>query len=104
MSNQQLTSDEQVVKLIAHLIALLQRLGGALSTTHARGIVHGALVSGNLLLDKKDHLWVADFGLARLSPPLSPYLAPELQPTSIAYAHSTNRAAYWDAVTPASDQ
>ncbi len=83
---------------------IVQQAGSALSTTHARNIVHGALVPGNLLFASHDRIWIADFGLARLHPPSTPYLPPELYAASQAALHNGNAMAYWRAVTPASDQ
>ncbi len=95
---------QQKAHLIALLIHLFQQAAAALSTGHARGITHGALVPGNVLLDGRERLWIADFGLARLHPPPSPYLAPELYSIARSCAQSGNMAAYAEAVEPASDQ
>ncbi len=89
---------------LAYLLNLIQQVGAVLSLVHTLGMAHGALVPGNLLLDGQGHLWVADFGLARLHPPLPPYLAPELYEVSRASAQAGNMAAFWKAVTPTSDQ
>lgn len=96
LTTKRVASEEQAIAATARLVTLLRQAGTALNAAHAQGLVHGALVPGNILFDAQDHLWVADFGLARLHPPLSPYLAPEL-PTN-------STVAYWSALTPASDQ
>jgi len=95
---------EQGPARIAYLLNLIQQIGAVLSAAHAHGIAHGALVPGNLLLDGRGHLWVADFGLARLHPPPTPYLAPELYNISRASAQMGTMAAFWQAVTPTNDQ
>ncbi len=89
---------------LARLLSLIQQAGSALATAHAHNLVHGALVPGNLLSDGQSHLWVADFGLARLHPPPAPYLAPELAQAVSRDKQAGSRTAFWKAVTPASDQ
>ncbi len=87
-----------------HAMNIIRQIGSALSASHARNIVHGALNPGNLLLDDQEHVWIADFGLARLHPPSAPYLAPELYAASRASIQTSNMTFFWKAVTPASDQ
>ncbi len=91
---------QRTSRMLARLIHLIKQMGAALTAAHERGIVHGALVPGNILVDENDHLWIADFGLARLHPPMAPFLAPEL----LAANQPGNPSAYWNAVTPTSDQ
>ncbi len=38
----------------------------ALEHAHELGVIHRDIKPSNLLIDSRDHLWVADFGLARL--------------------------------------
>ena len=38
----------------------------ALEHAHEIGVIHRDIKPSNLLIDSRDHLWVADFGLARL--------------------------------------
>ncbi len=38
----------------------------ALEHAHEIGVIHRDIKPSNLLIDERDHLWVADFGLARL--------------------------------------
>ncbi len=90
--------------LQSRLLTVLQQAGSALSTAHARGLVHGALVPGNLLIDQQGRLLVADFGLARLHPPAKPYLAPELQDIYQTSIQTGDMSPLWAATTPASDQ
>lgn len=92
------------ISLRNHLVTLIQQIGSALSSAHARNLVHGALLPGNILLDGRDRLWIADFGLARLHPPFEPYLAPELQDVVRRGAQIGHWQDFWRAVTPASDQ
>jgi serine/threonine protein kinase len=88
----------------SRLLTVLQQAGSALGTAHARGLVHGALVPGNLLIDQHGRLLIADFGLARLHPPASPYLAPELHDIYQTSMQTGDMSPLWAAVTPASDQ
>lgn len=85
-------------------MSIIQQIGSALSAAHTRNIVHGALTPGNLLFDDQEHLWIADFGLARLHPPSAPYLAPELSIASRTSVQTGNMTPFWEAVTPSSDQ
>lgn len=87
----------------ALVMHVLQQISSALTAAHARGLAHGALVPGNILFSSYERVWVADFGLARLQPPPSPYLAPELYAAAQA-SQQGNALAYWKAVSPASDQ
>ncbi|MBV8695922.1 MAG: tetratricopeptide repeat protein [Ktedonobacteraceae bacterium] len=90
--------------ILAHIVNLTQRIGTVLSIAHASGIVHGALVPGNILLDAQANLWIADFGLAKLHPPPLPYLAPELYNAVSSSTHTGNMRAFWQANNPGSDQ
>jgi tetratricopeptide (TPR) repeat protein len=85
------------------LIHVLQQIGMAAHTAHTRGTVHGAIIPGNVLFTSYERAWLADFGLARLQPAPSPYLAPELY-TAAQASQQGNVQAYWNAVNPASDQ
>ncbi|GHO82026.1 protein kinase family protein [Dictyobacter formicarum] len=87
----------------ALMMHVLIQIGSALTAAHTRGLAHGALVPGNILFSSYDRVWVADFGLARLQPPPSPYLASELY-TAAQASQQGNAQAYWNAVSPASDQ
>ena len=48
------------------LVALTTQLAAGLAHAHAHGVVHRDVKPANLILDGRDHLWVADFGLARI--------------------------------------
>src|SRR3954447_3076213 len=54
---------------IPHATALrwLRDAAGALDAAHAAGVVHRDIKPANLLLDERDRLAVADFGIARLA-------------------------------------
>ena len=44
-------------------ITLAKRAGKILSTAHSRGVYHRDVKPGNLLLDAKGKVWLADFGV-----------------------------------------
>ncbi len=92
------------IEPLTHLLHLLQQISRALSAVHTRGLIHGGVLPGNILIDEHEHLWLADSGLTRLHPPSASYLAPELQVVSSACIQAGNMVPYWHAVTPASDQ
>src|SRR5262249_43236756 len=56
-------SDKGRFRRIAELVA---QAADALEYAHAMGVVHRDVKPANLLLDDGGHLWVTDFGLARL--------------------------------------
>jgi serine/threonine protein kinase/DNA-binding SARP family transcriptional activator/WD40 repeat protein len=47
-------------------LAVLDEVAAALAHAHERGVVHGRLHPGNVLLDDEDNLYVADLGLAQI--------------------------------------
>ncbi|GCE23034.1 protein kinase family protein [Dictyobacter kobayashii] len=85
------------------LFNLFQQVGQALNFVHQQGLVHGALVPGNLLFSQTQS-WIADFSLARLSPPPAPYLAPELEALVKQCYAQQNMETYWSLKYPLADQ
>src|SRR5205823_3247623 len=55
--------DKAHYRQIAELIA---QAADALEYAHSMGIVHRDIKPANLMLDENGHLWVTDFGLAKL--------------------------------------
>jgi serine/threonine protein kinase len=51
-----------VTKALDYLI----QAGRGLDYAHAQGVVHRDIKPSNLLLDNSGHVWIADFGLARI--------------------------------------
>lgn len=50
----------------AAALAVLEQVGAALAHAHDRGVVHGRLHPGNVLLDESANIYVADLGLAQM--------------------------------------
>lgn len=44
---------------------ILEQLGDALQFLHERGLVHRDIKPANVLIDETNHVWLADFGLAK---------------------------------------
>ena len=50
---------------LSRALALFRQVCEGLSAAHKQGIVHRNLKPQNVLVDESDHVYVADFGLAR---------------------------------------
>src|SRR5207247_4630588 len=64
-------------------VRIFRETAEALAYVHAKGILHCDIKPGNILLDVRDHVRLADFGQAQLASELAPalgtffYMAPE---------------------------
>jgi len=52
-----------------HVAELIADAADALEYAHSMGVVHRDIKPGNLMLDNAGHLWITDFGLAKLANP-----------------------------------
>ncbi|NNC90905.1 MAG: protein kinase, partial [Acidimicrobiia bacterium] len=64
------------------ILRVVEQVGSGLAYAHQRGLVHGDLHPGNVLLDEEDNAYLADFGLAAepagaISTPPAGYASPE---------------------------
>jgi hypothetical protein len=68
---------------VEQALPIFQRMAEALAYVHAKGIIHCDLKPGNILLDARQRVLIADFGQAHLSSDATPalgtffYMAPE---------------------------
>jgi serine/threonine protein kinase len=68
---------------IEESLRIFREIAEALAYVHSKGILHCDLKPGNVLLDSRDHVRLADFGQAQLASDLTPslgtffYMAPE---------------------------
>ncbi len=51
------------------VVPILKRICAAIDYAHEKGIIHGDLKPSNILFDKNDHPYLADFGIARRTTP-----------------------------------
>src|SRR5512133_204361 len=51
----------------AEITHVVESVGSALAYAHRQGILHRDIKPSNVLLDTDGHVWLADFGLARIA-------------------------------------
>lgn len=73
-----------------HLISLSREFGRLIALLHEGNVVHGDPTTSNVIVDKKSHLWIVDFGLSEMN------ATTEMKGVDLHLIHRALETTHWD--------